>query len=131
MRAGDIMQILYNIAHKVARQHSGTDVTAARVDEIVFYHPLLVGEVAEVCAFITFIGHTSMEIEVQLFNKSYPSTKPILQAFLTMVAIGEDHLPTPVPKLLLSSDEEHIRFDEGKARYLARKNSRLTLHPQA
>jgi acyl-CoA hydrolase len=41
-----------------------------------------------------------------------------------MVGIGEDGKPTEVPPLLISTEAQQRRFEEGKARYEAYKRSK-------
>lgn len=88
--AGEIMQMMYNVAHKVASQHSSTDVTAARVDEIVFLHPILVGTVISCHALLTYVGRTSMEVKVNLYLEGIPSTEPAFTAYFVMVALDDN-----------------------------------------
>jgi acyl-CoA hydrolase len=119
--AGEIMQIMYNAAHKVAHQHSDSDVTAAKVDEMVFLHPAFVGTVITCHAFLTFVGKTSMEVEVNLYSEGLSPTTPILSSYFVMVAMDEHH-PKAVPALELTNDAERARFEAGKQRYLCRKS---------
>jgi acyl-CoA hydrolase len=45
-------------------------------------------------------------------------------AYLIMVSIDDDGKPTPVPPLLVSTEEQQRRFEEGKARYEAFKRAK-------
>ncbi|WP_425058253.1 hypothetical protein SCACP_28970 [Sporomusa carbonis] len=123
--AGEIMQLMYNAAHKVASRHAGTDVTAVRVDEMVFLNPIQVGTVISCHAFLTHVGRTSMEVEVNLYLEGLSATKPALSAFFVMIALDENQRPTPVPGLELTNETERLRFKEGRQRYNQHRNSSL------
>lgn len=117
VHAGEMMQLMYDTAREVATKHAGTNVTAIRVDEMLFLHPVRVGTVLTCHACLTFIGKTSMDIEVNLYVEGLEPSKAALTSYFTMVALDENHHPTPVPELELITDEERLRFQEGKERY--------------
>ncbi|WP_378956745.1 acyl-CoA thioesterase [Pelosinus sp. sgz500959] len=117
VHAGEIMQLMYDTARQVATKHAGTNVTAIRVDEMLFLHPLRVGTVLTCHAYLTFTGKTSMDIEVNLYVEGLEPSKAALTSYFTMVALDEHHQPTTVPGLKLTTDSERIKFEQGKQRY--------------
>lgn len=117
IHAGEIMQIMYDAARKVARKHAGRDVTAIRVDEMVFLHPLRVGTVLTCNAYLTFVGKTSMDVEVSIYVEGLEPSKAALTSYFTMVALDEYQHPALVPALELTTEVEKRRFAEGKQRY--------------
>lgn len=121
--AGEIMQLMYDTAHKAAYQHAGTDVTAVRVDEMVFLTPLHVGSAVSCHALLTHVGKTSMEIQVNLYIEGLFETKPALSAYFVMVALSQQQQPTTVPELELITEEEKIRFEAARQRYLQHHNA--------
>lgn len=121
--AGEIMQMLYNAAHRVAQHHSGTEVTAVRIDEMVFLTPIHVGNVISCHAKLTYVGNTSMEVEVNLYLDALHGNKPALSAYFVMVALNADQQPTPVPALDLISELERARFEAGRQRREKHLNS--------
>lgn len=120
MLAGDLMQVMYDAAHKVAHKHSGTDVTAVKVDEMVFLHPLHKGNALTVHAFLTFVGKSSMEVAVKVSVSDLPRNEEALTAYFVMVALNEQR-PTPVLPLQLATEAEKARFAEGQRRYNSRR----------
>lgn len=46
-------------------------------------------------------------------------------AYFTFVSLGKDLSAMPVPPLVLSTEEEKARYEEGKQRYENRKKSRM------
>jgi acyl-CoA hydrolase len=49
--------------------------------------------------------------------------RPAVTAHFVMVALGADGKPVEVPPLILSTEEEQKLFNEGQARYGARRTS--------
>lgn len=117
VHAGEIMQMMYDAAQQVASKHAGTDVTAIRVDEMIFLHPLRVGTVISCHAYLTFVGKTSMDVEVSLDVEGLGPSKAALISYFTMVALDDNQQPTSVPKLEVITKAEQLRYDEGKKRY--------------
>lgn len=117
VHAGEIMQLMYDAAQKVASKHAGTDVTAIRVDEMVFLHPLRVGTVISCHAYLTFVGKTSMDVEVSLYVEGLEPSKAALISYFTMVALDDKQQPTAVPKLEVKTEAEKRRYQEGEQRY--------------
>jgi len=118
VHAGEIMQIMYDAARKVAIKHAGSrDVTVIRVDEMVFLHPMCVGTVLTCHACLTFVGKTSMDVEVNVYVEGLGASKAALTSYFTMIALDEHQHPTPVPKLELITEAEKRRFTEGEQRY--------------
>jgi len=127
VHAGEIMQIMYDAAKKVASKHACSDVTAIRVDEMVFLHPLRVGTVLTCNAYLTFVGKTSMDVEVNIYVEGLGLSKSALTSYFTMVALDENHQPTPVPELELVTEVEKDRYAEGKQRYTLHHASGKTI----
>ncbi|MDT8902283.1 acyl-CoA thioesterase [Anaeroselena agilis] len=122
VRAGEIMQMLYNAAHKVAQKHAGADVTAIRVEEILFLQPLHYGSLVTGHAYLTFVGETSMEVKVDLYLDNGIDSTPLLTCYFVMVALDEHQHPKKVPSLEVNTEQEKELFAEGKRRYLQRKS---------
>ena len=129
VHAGAVMQLMYDTARQVATKHSGTDTTVIRVDEMVFLHPLRVGTVLNCHACLTFVGKTSMDIELNLYVEGLEPSKSALTSYFTMVALDENHCPTPVPELELTTDVERARFEEGKERYALHHAAKKSILP--
>ena len=117
VHAGEIMQIMYDAARIVAQKHAGRDVTAIRVDKIVFLHPLRVGTVITCNAYLTFVGRTSMDVEVNVYIEGLEPSKAAITSYFKMVALDNDQHPTSVPELELITEEEKSRYAEGQQRY--------------
>jgi acyl-CoA hydrolase len=71
----------------------------------------------------------SLEIEVVVQGEDATTgrTWPCMRAMLSFVALDEDRKPTPVPELLLESEDDrrrHREVEERRARRLASPSSR-------
>ncbi len=116
---GEIMKIMDTAAGVAALRHAHTDVVTARVDGINFYHPIKVGDLVTVNAFLTFVGHSSMEVEVEVIAEDIIAEKTThaLTAYFILVALNEQGKPTRVPPLILSSEKEKELWEKGRRRY--------------
>ena len=127
VHGGEIMKMMDNAAGVVAARHTHTNVVTARVDDINFLKPVRVGDLVLVHACLTFVGHSSMEIfiEVETENLAKEEKQRALTANFIYVALDHRGKPTPVPALLITTEEGERLFAEGRKRYEARKNPSL------
>jgi acyl-CoA hydrolase len=116
---GEIMKIMDTAAGVAALRHAHTAVVTARVDGINFYHPIKVGDLITVNAFLTFVGHSSMEVEVEVIAEDIIAEKitHALTAYFILVALNEQGKPTKVPPLIVSSEKEKELWERGRRRY--------------
>ena len=127
VHGGEIMKMMDNAAGVVAARHAHTNVVTAKVDDINFLKPVRVGDLVLVHACLTFAGHSSMEIfiEVETENLAQEEKQKALTANFIYVALDHRGKPTPVPPLLITTEEGERLFEEGRKRYEARKKSSL------
>jgi acyl-CoA hydrolase len=124
VHGGEIMKIMDNAAGVVAARHAHTNVVTARVDDINFLNPVRVGDLVLVHARLTFVGHSSMEIRIEVEAERLGSEerRPALSAFFIYVALNPRGRPTKVPPLLITTEEGERLFEEGRERYEARRS---------
>jgi len=110
-------------ASMAAQRHCGKETVTARIDSLSFKEPIHVGDHVVLKACVDYVGHTSMEISVEVIREDPYSSKQVLatMAHLTFVAIGEDKHPTKVPAILPQTEEEKRRYENAKLRVEARK----------
>ena len=91
-----------------ASRYSNKVVVTAAVDNLIFHHPIKLGELVNLKAVVTWTGRTSMEILVKVIaeNTLTGENKLANEAFFTFVALDEAGNPFPVPKLSPQTDEE-------------------------
>lgn len=124
VHGGEIMKMMDTCGSVAAMKHSKKTVVTVRVDELVFYKPIFVGQLVVCEANLVYVGRTSMEVNVIVKVEDVRKDCPIevaLTAFFTFVAIDKDGKPCEVPGLEICSEEEQKLFDLGKNRYLAHK----------
>ncbi len=118
VHGGVIMQLVDEVAYVAASRHARRNVVTASIDSFNFENPVRVGDVVSLRAELTFVGKTSMEIEVHVQTEKVMTGEvfPVAAASLTMVALDEIGKPTLVPKLILETEEERRKFQEAKDR---------------
>ncbi len=123
---GQIMAWIDLCAAICAQRHSGKMAVTAFVDDLKFEQPVRVGEVVRLEARVTATFRTSMEIEVVVEGEHAMTGRrwPCVTARLTFVGIDANGKPTPVPPLLLDSDEVRASQAAGEARRAARLATR-------
>ena len=103
-------------------------VVTAAVDNLIFHHPIRLGELVNLKAMVTWAGRTSMEIMVKVFAEDTLTGQVRLtnEAFFTFVAVNQLGKPCPVPGLLLKNDNEkklNREASERREKRLYLKNS--------
>ena len=101
-----------------ASRYCSKNVVTASIDDVHFLAPVHKGDVVCLTSQVNYTHKTSMEVGVQVTaeniqNRSFHRTAT---AYLTFVALDENHKPTPVPPLLLQTEEEKKRFKEAQKR---------------
>ena len=124
VHGGEIMKLMDTCGGVAAMRHAKTDVVTVRVDELVFYHPIKVGQLVICEGEVGFVGSTSMEVKITVKVEDLLSEVPAkiaLTAFFTFVALDIQCKPCKVPELLLETEEEIKVFESRKQRYLENK----------
>ena len=118
VHGGVIMQLVDEVAYVAASRHARRNVVTASIDSFNFENPVRVGDVVSLRAELTFVGKTSMEIEVHVQTEKVITGEvfPVAAASLTMVALDEKGKPTPVPKLILETEKERRKYQEARDR---------------
>jgi len=114
---GRVMHWIDLVGAIVAYRHCRCPVVTASMDRLDFHHPIRVGEIVILKAFLIHVGRTSMEVMVDAYAEGLHSAmKKTSTARLTYVAIDANGLPTSVPGLRLTTEDERRRFQEAQRR---------------
>jgi len=126
---GKVMHLIDIAGAIAAHRHSRREVVTVSVDYLDFVHPIRVGQLIRLRAFVTRAFGTSMEVEVKVFMEDYMTgeTRQTSSAFVTYVALNREGRPTAVPPLLVRTAEERRRHREA----LARRRHRLAMATRA
>ena len=131
VHGGEIMKLMDSAAYAAARRYARANVVTARVDELEFHLPIRIGDLVVVTADIVYVGHSSMEVAVNVIVEDLDdggTPQLALSAYFTMVALDRNARPKAVPPLELDTEEARAAFEEGKRRYeehKARKRRRV------
>ena len=118
VHGGEIMKLADSTAGAVAHRHSGGPAVTAAMDEMTFLAPVHVGDIIKTYSQVNWAGTSSMEIGVKVVAENI-RTQVVRHAnscFFTMVAVGDDGKPVPVPPLRPFNAEEKRRWANAQAR---------------
>jgi acyl-CoA hydrolase len=128
---GAILSEIDRVAYITAARHAKAMCVTASFDRVDFVEPVHVGEVVDFDAVLTYVGRSSMEVWVRVRAEALQGSDATLvaAAFVTMVAVDPAGHPVSVPPLVLETDEEKVRFEEGRRRMEERRRLRGQFAP--
>jgi acyl-CoA hydrolase len=115
---GTVMHLI-DIAGAIASfRHARSRVVTAAVDDLVFLHPIKVGDLIILKAQVTCAFRTSLEVQVDVFSEESLTGRRELtsRAFLTFVAVDVEGGRVEVPPLLIDTPEAQRVCDMAHAR---------------
>lgn len=122
VHGGWILKLCDECGGIVANRHARRPSVTVHVDGVTFHKPVLVGQLVSVHGSVTWVGRTSIEVEIcveaeDLLTGVVTHTN---SAHFVYVALNDERRPTPVPPLVLETKEERQRFAEGEERQATR-----------
>jgi len=126
---GAIVSWIDMVASMSAQKHAGKEAVTASIDTITFREPIKIGDHVVLRAIVTYVGKTSMEIEVDVSKEDVSSGNRALAttANLTFVALDKNKQPTEVPQLVPETTEDRQRFQRAQMRVQSRKELRAKM----
>jgi uncharacterized protein (TIGR00369 family) len=123
VHGGVILKLCDECGGIIASRHSRRPAVTVTVDSVNFLRPVLVGRLLHVHGLITWVGRTSIEVELRVEAEDLLTGERLLtnSAYFVYVSLDESRRPAPVPPLHLATEEERQRFAQG----LARRQHRL------
>lgn len=118
VHGGWIMKLIDEAGGLCAARHARRPAVTVVVDSLRFLSPIHVGDLVTFEARLTYVGRTSMEVEVHVEAENILSGQKTHtnSAYLVFVALDGDGRPIEVPCLILETDEERLRWNQGKQR---------------
>jgi acyl-CoA hydrolase len=114
IHGGILLSLMDKVAYVCASKHASTYCVTVSVDKVEFLEPVEVGELVSLHASVNYVGRSSLiiGIRVEAQNVKLGTVKHTNSSYFTMVAKGDDDKPTPVPELILETQEEIRRCIE-------------------
>ena len=123
VHGGVLMKLIDEAGAISAQKHARSPgVVTVFVSSLEFKKPVHVGDLVTFSSQLTYVGTSSMETEVKVEAENMQTGEKTHtnSAYLVYVALDENKRPTQVPPLIIESEEERRRFEEGKKRQSAR-----------
>ena len=118
VHGGWIMKLCDDVAVIAATRLAGGRVVTAAVDAMKFRSPVKVGDVITLRATVNAAWRTSMEIGVRVESEHIATghVTHTCTAYLTMVALGADEKPIPLPAFAAETADDERRLKEANHR---------------
>jgi len=126
VHGGWIMKLMDEAGALACMRHAQRKVVTVAMDSMDFRQPILIGDLVILTAEVTYVGRTSMEVEVQVIAEN-PITGERTHtntAYLVYVALDDEGRPTSVPGLTVETEAQQRRMEAGKERQRRRLNNK-------
>ncbi len=126
VHGGVIMKMVDEAGALVAMRHAGHLVVTVAIDSMTFMEPIRIGHLVMCKAELTYVGHTSLEVRVEVIteNPLRGEPKTTNTAYVVYVAIDAEGKPIEVPELIYETPEQLQRAEQAKRRQAYRKQQR-------
>jgi acyl-CoA hydrolase len=124
VHGGLLLKLLDQVAYTCASRYARAYAVTLSVDQVVFREPVHVGELVTFAASVNYTGRTSMEIGIRVTTEDLVGrqVRHTNSCYFTMVAIGPDGRPVPVPPLTPATDEQRRRHAAAQLRRELRRD---------
>ena len=135
VHGGWIMKLMDEAGALACVRHAQSRVVTVAVDRMTFHQPIRLGDLVTLTAEVNYVGHTSMEAQVDVTAENPVTGKCVFTntAFFVYVALGESDRPSPVPPLVPENRKQRLRMEEGRKRQeyrLSRSREETTKPPE-
>ena len=127
VHGGWIMKLVDEAGALACMRHAQRRVVTVAIDSMVFRNPIKIGDLVLLTAELTFAGHTSMEVEVQVQAENPISgvRTHTNTAYLVYVALDDEGKPTSVPPLITETEDESRKQIEAQKRQTQRLSRKM------
>ncbi|MFC4988995.1 acyl-CoA thioesterase [Saliphagus infecundisoli] len=112
LHGGNLMKWLDEVSAMSAMRFAGETCVTARVNELDFEQPILIGDTALVEGYVYEAGRTSVHVALRAWREEPTTgeTELTTRSSFVFVAIDAEGSPVPVPDLAIESEEgERLR----------------------
>jgi uncharacterized protein (TIGR00369 family) len=126
VHGGTLMKLADTAGGIAAVRHAKRRVVTAIADSMTFEHPVKVGDLVLIDAQVSWVGRTSLEVEVSIFAEKVLSgeRRRTSLAYFVFVALGDDGRPHEMPPLELRTEADRVRFARAEDRRRFRRAQR-------
>lgn len=122
---GTLMCWIDEVAGLVGRRHAQMNVTTGTVDNLRFLRGAYLRDIVVISGKVSHVANSSMEVKVESFvEKATGERELINRAYLTMVGIDENNKPCRLPRLILTTDEDRMEWEQAEIRRETRRKQR-------
>ncbi len=122
MHGGELLKLLDKAAYTCAMRFCGKYVVTLSVDNVLFKHPIRIGEMLTLKSAVNYTGRTSMEVGIRVIAEDLRtgSVCHTNSSHFTMVAVDDNGKSTPIKTFSPKTDIEKERWQHA----LKRKENR-------
>src|SRR5579859_7430532 len=112
VHGGAILRLADEAGGAAAIRHSRMRCVTVAMDSMIFKQPVYIGDLLTLTACLTYVGRTSMEVEVRIDaeNLRTGEKRHAGTSYLVYVAVDDAGRPTPAQRLITRTDEERERW---------------------
>jgi len=115
--AGRLLAWMDEVAGILASRYCGGITVTGSVDDTAFYSPIRIGDIVSIRAGVTYVGRSSLEVMLNVIAEDrYGYRRHVCTAYYTLIHVGIDGKPKPVPQYIPSNDDEARLYREGELR---------------
>jgi uncharacterized protein (TIGR00369 family) len=118
VHGGWVMKLVDEAGALSCMRHAQRKVVTVAIDSMTFRQPIRIGDLVILNAEVSYVGRTSMEVEVHVIAENPISGERTSTntAYLVYVALDDIGRPTPVPPLKAETEEEKLRMEKARER---------------
>jgi uncharacterized protein (TIGR00369 family) len=118
VHGGWLMKLMDEAGGLCATRHARRPTVTVAIDSLTFLSPVHVGDLVMFEAQVTYVGRTSIEVEVHVHAENVLSGQRTHtnSAYMVFVALGPDGRPAEAPPLIVETDEERVRYEAAQRR---------------
>lgn len=115
---GRVMHLVDLAGAIAAARHAKCPVVTVSVDHMIFLHPVHIGQLLTLKSSVNRVFRTSMEVGVKVWVEDLRTgvVRHTSSAYLTFVAVDQNHQRVPVAPVIPESKDEKRRYEEAGLR---------------
>ena len=125
MLGGQLCAWIDEVGAVAAYRYAGGVCVTAAIDDLDFRLPIHLGDLVVLAALVTWVGRTSLEVEVRVFRERAGGARSLANtAHLVFVAVDREGKPAPLPVGQPETEEERQAWVAAEMRGEARVRRR-------